>query len=220
MGVGRWLSGKAQRQGQEYEEPEETIKTIIYITVVLPPAPYVPFSLMPFSAECIRVGSTSLLSRFAYNYWPAPAHDIDIRQDEHVYRRNVTLDDKEVMLSVLDGDRFFYPRNINAFIRQNISNKNGPSGILFVYDTTSYLSWEKIKAIVQEATKDPNDRRKFMILGCKCDMVEQKQVDFEIVQEFAWRLGISFMETSAKEKYNVDYAFLSFAAQLLEAESR
>ncbi len=38
-----------------------------------------------------------------------------------------------------------------------------------------------------------------MILGCKCDLVEQKQVNFSVVQEFADEVGMPFMETSAKE---------------------
>ncbi len=57
-----------------------------------------------------------------------------------------------------------------------------------------------------------------MILGCKCDLVEQRQVSYLTVREFVDEVGLLaiYGDQSAKENYNVEYAFMSFAAQLLE----
>ena len=55
-----------------------------------------------------------------------------------------------------------------------------------------------------------------MIMGCKCDLVKEREVEIAAVKNYADENGLLFIETSAKEDINVDYAFVSFATQLLE----
>jgi GTPase KRas len=47
----------------------------------------------------------------------------------------------------------------------------------------------------------------FVLLGNKCDLVEYREVQKSEGEALAKRLGCLFMETSAKERINVDQAF-------------
>lgn len=45
-------------------------------------------------------------------------------------------------------------------------------------------------------------------------MVSRRQVDYETAKQFADRLNIPFLETSAKTATNVEKAFLAMAAEV------
>lgn len=47
-------------------------------------------------------------------------------------------------------------------------------------------------------------------------MADKKVVDTAVAKEFADSMGISFIETSAKQSTNVQEAFLTMAAQIKE----
>lgn len=47
----------------------------------------------------------------------------------------------------------------------------------------------------------------FVLLGNKCDLVEYREVQKADGEALAKKLGCIFMETSAKERINVDQAF-------------
>lgn len=47
-------------------------------------------------------------------------------------------------------------------------------------------------------------------------MTDKKVVDTAVAKEFADSMGISFIETSAKQSTNVQEAFLTMAAQIKE----
>ena len=54
-----------------------------------------------------------------------------------------------------------------------------------------------------------------ILVGNKCDLKDQRQVSFQEGKEFAESLGMQFMETSAKDKINIDEAFLSLTKAIL-----
>lgn len=53
-----------------------------------------------------------------------------------------------------------------------------------------------------------------MIVGCKCDLAKEREVDTLTVKEYAEKNDMLFFETSAKENINVECAFVSFVAKL------
>lgn len=53
-----------------------------------------------------------------------------------------------------------------------------------------------------------------LLVGNKCDLVSKKSVDFDTAKEFADKLDIPFLETSAKAATNVEKAFLTMAAEI------
>ena len=54
-----------------------------------------------------------------------------------------------------------------------------------------------------------------MIIGNKCDQIEDRQVPEDKGREFAESLGCEFMEVSAKTGENVDEAFEALVFRIL-----
>ena len=53
-----------------------------------------------------------------------------------------------------------------------------------------------------------------ILCGNKCDLTTKKVVDTQTAKEFADSLGISFMETSAKNSINVEQVFTTMAEEI------
>ena len=54
-----------------------------------------------------------------------------------------------------------------------------------------------------------------ILVGNKCDLKDQRQVSYQEGKEFADSLGMQFLETSAKDKINIDEAFLTLTKAIL-----
>lgn len=57
-------------------------------------------------------------------------------------------------------------------------------------------------------------RTAYLVLGCKTDLEEDRQVSYEDGQAFADSYGFKFIETSSKTHYNVDQAFQLLAEEI------
>ncbi|MCL7034971.1 hypothetical protein MKW94_017062, partial [Papaver nudicaule] len=90
----------------------------------------------------------------------------------------------------------------------------GAHGIIIVYDVTDMESFNNVKQWLNEIDRYANDSVCKLLVGNKCDLVDQKVVDTETAKAFADSLGIPFLETSAKEGSNVEQAFLTMAAEI------
>ena len=53
-----------------------------------------------------------------------------------------------------------------------------------------------------------------MIVGNKCDLQDEREVDFKYAQELAQRGGSIALETSAKDADNVEFLFMNLATLL------
>jgi Ras-related protein Rab-8A len=91
----------------------------------------------------------------------------------------------------------------------------GSAGILLVYDVTDIQSFNDVRnwltTIQQHA--DPNVQR--ILVGNKCDLVDERQVTTEQGREVASTYGIKFFETSAKSGLNVATCFTTLAQDIL-----
>ena len=90
----------------------------------------------------------------------------------------------------------------------------GAHGIIIVYDVTEAESFNNIKVWLQEIDKCASPTVSKLLVGNKCDLVQRRQVDYETAKAYADKLGIPFLETSAKSATNVDKAFLTLASQI------
>ncbi|KAE8726037.1 GTP-binding protein YPTM1 [Hibiscus syriacus] len=90
----------------------------------------------------------------------------------------------------------------------------GAHGIIIVYDVTEMESFNNVKQWLNEIDRYANDSVCKLLVGNKCDLVENKVVDTQTVKAFADELGIPFLETSAKDSINVEQAFLTMAGEI------
>ncbi|PON83974.1 Small GTPase superfamily, Rho type [Trema orientale] len=83
-----------------------------------------------------------------------------------------------------------------------------------VYDVTEMESFNNVKQWLNEIDRYANESVCKLLVGNKCDLVENKVVDTQTAKAFADELGIPFLETSAKDSINVEQAFLTMAAEI------
>jgi len=153
------------------------------------------------------VGKSCLLLRFADDNF-TDSYISTIGVDFRF--RTITIDKKTVKLQIWDtaGQERF--RTItSAYYR-------GADGIIMVYDVTSSESFDHVEEWLSEVDRYANENTSKLLVGNKADLVDEKQVPEETAQRFADKLGISFLETSAKTATNVDAAFLTMAKELIK----
>ncbi|CAN1236264.1 Ras-related protein RABD1 [Linum grandiflorum] len=85
---------------------------------------------------------------------------------------------------------------------------------IIVYDVTDMESFNNVKQWLNEIDRYANDTVCKLLVGNKCDLVENKVVDTQTAKALADELGIPFLETSAKDSINVEQAFLTMAAEI------
>ncbi|CAN1181593.1 Ras-related protein RABD1 [Linum perenne] len=151
------------------------------------------------------VGKSCLLLRFADDSY-VDSYISTIGVDFKI--RTVELDGKTVKLQIWDtaGQERF--RTITS------SYYRGAHGIIIVYDVTDMDSFNNVKQWLNEIDRYANDTVCKLLVGNKCDLVENKVVDTQTAKALADELGIPFLETSAKDSINVEQAFLTMAAEI------
>ena len=103
--------------------------------------------------------------------------------------------------------------NIRFFVLLLIIEYNN-TGIIVVYDVTDMDSFHNVKQWLNEIDRYATENVNKLLVGNKCDLVSKKQVDYENAKEFADKLDIPFLETSAKAATNVEKAFLTMAGEI------
>lgn len=53
-----------------------------------------------------------------------------------------------------------------------------------------------------------------LLVGNECDLTTKKIVDYKTAKDFAYSLGIPFLETSAKNASNVELSFMTMPAEI------
>lgn len=152
------------------------------------------------------VGKSCLLLRFADDAFQESyisTIGVDFRF------RTVKVGDKNVKLQIWDtaGQERF--RTItSAYYR-------GADGIIMVYDVTKQESFDHVQDWLNEVNRYSSEDTIKLLIGNQADRVQEKVISKEQGEEFAGKLGISFLETSAKTAFNVEAAFLAIAKQLI-----
>jgi len=151
------------------------------------------------------VGKSCLLLRFAdHTYTESYISTIGV--DFKI--RTIELDGKTIKLQIWDtaGQERF--RTITS------SYYRGAHGIIVVYDVTDQDSYTNVKQWLNEIDRYASDTVCKLLVGNKCDLVSKKCVDYDTAKEFADKLDIRFLETSAKAATNVEKAFLTMAGEI------
>jgi Ras-related protein Rab-1A len=151
------------------------------------------------------VGKSCLLHRFADHKF-TESYISTIGVDFKI--RTIDLDGKTIKLQIWDtaGQERF--RTITS------SYYRGAHGIIIVYDVTDNDSFLNVKTWLNEIERYASDTVAKLLVGNKCDLTSKKVVEFEKAKDFADRVEIPFLETSAKISTNVENAFTTMASEI------
>ena len=91
----------------------------------------------------------------------------------------------------------------------------GADGIVMVYDVTNIESFNHVNEWLIEVSRYAAEGTSRLLVGNKCDKAAERVISTEKGKAFADSLGISFIETSAKEATNVEQAFMAMTEELV-----
>jgi len=121
---------------------------------------------------------------------------------EDTYRKTVEVDEFHVVLEILDTagtDQFTSTRDIYM---------TSGHGFMLVYSVTSETSINNIETLYKRICKvKDKDVVPCVLLGNKCDLEDERQVQQDEGQKLADQIGAPFFECSAKLNVNIDEAF-------------
>jgi len=146
------------------------------------------------------VGKSCLSTRFTENYFNS-AHEITVGVEFGTYICTLP-DGQEVKLQIWDtcGQESF-----KAITR---SYYRGAQGILLVYDITNRNTFKYLGGWLEECRSNADEGAVIVLVGNKCDIESQREVDYEEGKRFADMNELLFLEASAKTSENVEEAFI------------
>ena len=153
------------------------------------------------------VGKSNILLRFSDNIFHdtfLPTIGVDFKI------RNVKMGDQTVKLNIWDtaGQERFKTITSTYY--------KGAHGIIIVYDITDRESFNNVNTWLSEVRKHAGGQVVKLLVGNKCDLEEERVVSRQEGQDFADSLGVSFLETSAKQRVNIDESFMTLTKQVYE----
>ena len=151
------------------------------------------------------VGKSSICTRYTKNvYNDMFLTTIGVDFECHT----ITLDDKIIKLQIWDtAGQERFKAITNSFYR-------GAQGIIIVFDVTNWESFDNVKGWLKEVNRREQETPYKLLLGNKCDQDSKRVISFEAANEYANKLNIPYLETSAKDAINVDQAFVNMAAEI------
>ncbi|KAJ3449757.1 ras gtpase-related [Anaeramoeba flamelloides] len=150
-------------------------------------------------------GKSALTVQLCYNHF-VEEYDPTI-EDSH--RKQVEIDGEIAILKILDtAGQEDYSAMRPTYIRTG-------EGFLLIYSIDSRSSFEHIQKLRDEIlqVKD-SESEPIIIVGNKCDLIEERHVATQEGQDLAECLGTIFIETSAKELINVNEAFFDLTREI------
>ena len=144
-----------------------------------------------------NVGKTSMLLNYTDNYFPE-SHLATIGVEYKV--KEIKTDKYNIALQIWDtaGQERF--RSITKSFFRNTN------GILFVYDITSRRSFQSVKDWIKDSEMHDSGFEKILV-GNKIDLEPKREVQTDELKEYGLKKKIDIIETSAKERINIDEAF-------------
>ncbi|TPX38159.1 hypothetical protein SmJEL517_g00262 [Synchytrium microbalum] len=121
---------------------------------------------------------------------------------EDSYRKQCVIDSETALLDVLDtAGQEEYSAMREQYMRSG-------EGFLLVYSMTSRSSFEEIQTFHQQILRvKERDWFPVVLVGNKCDLESERSVSQDEGRALAKQYNCRFLETSARNKINVDEAF-------------
>ncbi|RMD45107.1 hypothetical protein DV735_g111, partial [Chaetothyriales sp. CBS 134920] len=128
---------------------------------------------------------------------------------EDSYRKQCLIDDEVALLDVLDtAGQEEYSAMREQYMRTG-------EGFLLVYSITSRQSFDEIQTFQQQILRvKDKDYFPIILVGNKCDLEGDRVVSRDEGQALARQFNCKFIETSAKNRINVDNAFYDLVREI------
>ncbi|PWN46749.1 putative small G-protein Ras2 [Violaceomyces palustris] len=153
------------------------------------------------------VGKTALTIQLCLNHF---TYDPTI---EDSYRKQTVIDDQPCMLEVLDtAGQEEYTALRDQWIREG-------EGFLLVYSISARATFERVERFRNQISRVKDQEPHtvpIMLVGNKCDKVNEREVSRDEGQALANRLGCKFVESSAKTCVNVERAYYTVVRMIRE----
>lgn len=128
---------------------------------------------------------------------------------EDSYRKQVMIEEETALLDILDtaGQEEF-----NSM--QDQWMRDG-KGFLLVYNITSRATFDEVATLYEKIlrTKD-TEKVPIVLVGNKCDLTSERQVDSSEGATLAAKWGCAFFETSARHKINNETCFFELVKEI------
>ncbi|RSH79607.1 Ras GTPase [Apiotrichum porosum] len=146
------------------------------------------------------VGKSALTIQFIQSHF-VDEYDPTI---EDSYRKQCIIDEEVALLDVLDtAGQEEYGAMREQYMRTG-------EGFLLVYSITSRSSFEEVSTFHQQILRvKDKDYFPVVVVANKCDLEYERQVQPHEGRDLAKRFGAQCIETSAKQRVNVDDAFVA-----------
>jgi len=132
---------------------------------------------------------------------------------EDSYRKQVMIDDEAALLDILDtaGQEEFSSMQ-DQWMRDG-------KGFLLVYSITSRPTFDEVSILYDKIlrTKDTN-KVPLVLVGNKCDLKDERQVEYNEGAELAKQWGCPFFEASAKIKVNNEACFFELVREIRKTQ--
>ena len=154
-----------------------------------------------------KVGKTSLIKRYTKDQFGGVYLTI-VGMD--FQDKIIQIEDKKIRLQIWDtaGQERF--RNITKSYFQSAQ------GLIIVYDIADKESFEKINFWMENIKKNAPENVKLILVGNKCDLINERKVSIEEGEKRAKDNNIKFFEACAKDGTNVKELFYYLANEIYQ----
>lgn len=152
------------------------------------------------------VGKSCMLLRFADNTFFENSYISTIGVDFKI--RTLQFGNTIVKLQVWDTSGQERFRTITS------SYYRGAHGFVVTYGIDNAESFSNVQKWLQEIERYACETCRKVLVGAKCDLVNERRVKTEDGREFADQLGIKFFETSSKTNTNITEVYVELARDI------
>ena len=96
----------------------------------------------------------------------------------------------------------------------------GAAVVVIVFDITNEESFKKVPEIVSSAREMADEGTRFILVGNKLDLSEERVVKFYEAKTLAQDLGMLYLEASAKDGLGVETIFMEAAGLVLSSQAK
>jgi GTPase KRas len=134
---------------------------------------------------------------------------------EDHYRKPITIGDETIILDILDT------AGQDEYLALRDQHIRSSEGFLLVFSLSSTKSFDELAATIEHILRVKDaDVVPVVLVGNKSDLMAERQVSNEDINQFATKYSLPYLETSAKRRINVDECFHELALEVQKFRNR